>query len=141
MQTTIGWEAKNGSQNANGIEIPTDTHKHYTINHQCNHCSNENVNNASGKLINLQKCDDFSLMNLINPKCSHNTREKTLLTDNENLINTHNDNNAHNDNWINKADIEIFLIENSLREPLLSIANKLLGTQSWNLDQLTPPEK
>jgi hypothetical protein len=36
---------------------------------------------------------------------------------------------------------EIFLIDNGLREPLLTIDNKLLGRQHLNFDQLTPPEQ
>ncbi len=40
----------------------------------------------------------------------------------------------------NQSD-EIFLIDNGLCEPLLSIANKLLGKQCLNFDQLTPPEQ
>jgi hypothetical protein len=35
----------------------------------------------------------------------------------------------------------IFLIDNGFHEPLLSIANKLLGRQCLNFDQLTPPEQ
>jgi hypothetical protein len=34
-----------------------------------------------------------------------------------------------------------FLINETLREPLLHIANKLLGRQNLNFDQLTPPEQ
>ena len=36
---------------------------------------------------------------------------------------------------------EISLINEKLREPLLHIANKLLGRQNLNFDQLTPPEQ
>jgi hypothetical protein len=35
----------------------------------------------------------------------------------------------------------IFLINETLREPMLHIANKLLGRQNLNFEQLTPPEK
>jgi hypothetical protein len=38
-----------------------------------------------------------------------------------------------------KPDSEIFLINEALREPLLHIANKLLGRQHLNFEQLTPP--
>jgi hypothetical protein len=48
------------------------------------------------------------------------------VTNNQNLINTDN---------------EIFLINETLHEPLLHIANKLLGRQNLNFDQLTPPEQ
>ena len=40
-----------------------------------------------------------------------------------------------------KPSNEIFLIDNSLREPLLHIANKLLGRQRLSFEQLTPPEQ
>jgi hypothetical protein len=40
------------------------------------------------------------------------------------------------------SDVEtIFLINEMLREPLLHIANKLLGRQNLNFEQLTPPEQ
>ncbi len=45
---------------------------------------------------------------------------------------------AHQDNQVPN---EIFLIDNGLREPLLTIDNKLLGRQHLNFDQLTPPEQ
>jgi hypothetical protein len=42
---------------------------------------------------------------------------------------------------INTTDNEISLINEKLREPLLHIANKLLGRQNLNFDQLTTPEQ
>jgi hypothetical protein len=36
---------------------------------------------------------------------------------------------------------ELFLIDESLREPLLNVANKLLGRQCLNFDQLTPSQQ
>jgi hypothetical protein len=39
------------------------------------------------------------------------------------------------------ADGEIFLINEALREPLMHIANKLLGRQRLNFEQLTSPEQ
>ena len=39
------------------------------------------------------------------------------------------------------SDGEIFLINEMLREPLMHIANKLLGRQRLNFAQLTPPEQ
>jgi hypothetical protein len=36
---------------------------------------------------------------------------------------------------------EIFLINERLCKPLLNVANKLLGRQSLNFEQLTPPEQ
>ncbi len=40
-----------------------------------------------------------------------------------------------------KSDGEIFLINEALREPLMHIANKLLGRQRLSFEQLTPPEQ
>jgi hypothetical protein len=48
---------------------------------------------------------------------------------------------TNNQNLINNSDNEIFLINEKLREPLLHIANKLLGRQNLNFEQLTPPEQ
>jgi hypothetical protein len=45
-----------------------------------------------------------------------------------------------NQNLIKSSDKEIFLIKEKLREPLLPIANKFLGRQNLNFNQLTPPE-
>jgi hypothetical protein len=63
----------------------------------------------------------------------------------QNLIN--NADNAHvfNQNLISDSDIkyegDIFVINEALREPLLHIANKLLGRQRLNFEQLTTPEQ
>jgi hypothetical protein len=52
---------------------------------------------------------------------------------------------AFNQNLINDSDIknegDIFLINEALRKPLLHIANKLLGRQRLNFEQLTTPEQ
>jgi hypothetical protein len=40
-----------------------------------------------------------------------------------------------------KNEAEIFLINEALCEPLLHIANKLLGRQHLNFEQLTTPEQ
>jgi len=45
------------------------------------------------------------------------------------------------ENLINVQTNEIFLISESLREPLLNVANKLLGRQRLSFEQLTPSEK
>jgi hypothetical protein len=51
-----------------------------------------------------------------------------------------NDNN-NSEHLINTMDNEIFLINEELHVPLLHIANKLLGRQNLNFDQLTPHEQ
>jgi hypothetical protein len=45
-----------------------------------------------------------------------------------------------NDNEIKNGG-DIFLINEALREPLMHIANKLLGRQCFNFEQLTSPEQ
>jgi hypothetical protein len=72
--------------------------------------------NASDNLINVHKNSE----NLFN-----------VHKNSENLINSHTD----------KPSDEIFLISESLRKPLLNVANKLLGRQCLNFEQLTPPEQ
>jgi hypothetical protein len=62
----------------------------------------------------------------------------------QNLINSKDEARAFNQNLINdkiNSDGEIFLINEALREPLMHIANKLLGRQRLNFEQLTPPEQ
>jgi hypothetical protein len=39
------------------------------------------------------------------------------------------------------VDNEVFLVNESLRKPLLMIADKLLGRLNLNFEQLTPPEQ
>jgi hypothetical protein len=48
--------------------------------------------------------------------------------------------NPNNESVI-KNEGDIFLINEALREPLMHIANKLLGRQCLNFEQLTPPEQ
>jgi hypothetical protein len=62
----------------------------------------------------------------------------------QNLINSKDEARAFNQNLMNdeiNSDGEIFLINEVLREPLMHIANKLLGRQRPNFEQLTPPEQ
>ncbi len=73
---------------------------------------------------------------------------QNLLRNSNNLINTRKSdssnqfNQHHNSvNLINTMDNEIFLINEELHIPLLHIANKLLGRQNLNFDQLTSPEQ
>jgi hypothetical protein len=62
----------------------------------------------------------------------------------QNVINVKEEACAFNQNSINdeiNGDGEIFLINEALCEPLMHIANKLLGRQRLNFEQLTPPEQ
>ncbi len=58
----------------------------------------------------------------------------------QNLIATQ-ETNIFNQNEEIKSDGDIFLINETLREPLMHIANKLLGRQRLSFEQLTPPEQ
>jgi hypothetical protein len=59
----------------------------------------------------------------------------------QNLINEQREAHAVNQNDEIKSDGEIFLINEALRKPLMHIANKLLGRQRLNFEQLTTPEQ
>jgi hypothetical protein len=59
----------------------------------------------------------------------------------QNLINEQREARAVNQNDEIKSDGEIFLINEALRKPLMHIANKLLGRQRLNFEQLTTPEQ
>ncbi len=63
------------------------------------------------------------------------------LCDAQNLINAQENARVFNQNDKIKSDGEIFLISETLREPLMYIANKLLGRQHLNFEQLTTPEQ
>jgi hypothetical protein len=72
-------------------------------------------------------------------------KKQNELREASNLIKTEEKARAFNQNLINDSDIkskgDIFLINEALREPLMHIANKLLGRQHLNFKQLTPPEQ
>ncbi len=111
------------------------------------HLIEQNAQNAA----NLISAANDSLQNLITTQFFDEATSKDLLKihqlisdarnasdslinaqkDSENLINAHQKNQSD----------EIFLINESLREPLLNVANKLLGRQCLNFDQLTPSEQ
>jgi hypothetical protein len=59
----------------------------------------------------------------------------------QHLIHAQEEARVFNQNDEITSDGEIFLINETLREPLMHIANKLLGRQRLNFDQLTPPEQ
>jgi hypothetical protein len=100
------------------------------INQQCHHFNLDSNEISDKDAFPFQEFNSKELIkiqnalraknNLINSKSEHS------VTDNQNLINANDD---------------IFLINETLREPLLHIANKLLGRQNLNFDQLTPPEQ
>ncbi len=63
------------------------------------------------------------------------------MRDAQNLINVQDKAGAFNQDDEINSDGEIFLISETLREPLMHIANKLLGRQRLNFEQLTTPEQ
>jgi hypothetical protein len=64
-----------------------------------------------------------------------------MLCEKKNSINAKNEQSVNSNQNLINADNEINLINEMLSEPLLHIANKLLGRQNLNFDQLTPPEQ
>jgi hypothetical protein len=77
--------------------------------------------------------DLLQIQKLINDAL--NASENSINSDN--LINAQTDSN----NLISAQQNDIFLINESLHEPLLNMANKLLGRQRLNFDQLTTSEQ
>ncbi len=63
------------------------------------------------------------------------------MRDARNLINAQEKVSVFNQNDEINSDGEIFLISEMLRKPLMHIANKLLGRQRLNFEQLTTPEQ
>ncbi len=59
----------------------------------------------------------------------------------QNLINGQSEARDFNKSDEINSDGEIFLINEALHEPLMHIANKLLGRQRLSFEQLTPPEQ
>jgi hypothetical protein len=96
-----------------------------------------NLNNAANdslqNLITNQFFDEATskdllhIQKLINDKRSASDISINAQKDSENLINT--------------QSTDIFLISESLREPLLNVASKLLGRQHLNFEQLTTSEQ
>jgi hypothetical protein len=101
------------------------------------HLSDHNSQNAA----NLISAASDSMQNLISKQFFDEATSKDLIKIQKMISDTQN----ASDNLINphtdKPSDEIFLINESLLEPLLNIANKLLGRQHLNFEQLTPSEQ
>ncbi len=117
------------------------------------HLIEQNAQNAA----NLINAANDSLQNLISKQFFDEATSKDLLhvqnlirdareasanlisaqPNSENLISM----SKNTENLINTQSDEIFLINESLCEPLLNVANKLLGRQRLSFEQLTPSEK
>jgi hypothetical protein len=107
------------------------------------HLIDQNAQNTA----NLISAADNSLQNLISKKFFDEATFKDLLQV-QNLIKNAREASDNliiaqpdSENLINAPTNEIFLISESLREPLLNVANKLLGRQRLSFEQLTPPEQ
>jgi len=101
------------------------------------HLIDHNAQNAA----NLISAASDSLQNLISKQIFDYATSKDLIKIQKLISDTRN----ANDNSINaqtaKPSDEIFLISDSLHEPLLNVANKLLGRQHLSFKQLTPFEE
>jgi hypothetical protein len=110
---------------ANKIDTSSDN----AIHKQCYNYKSAQTNNFNDKC----KFNDFTtkdLSQLQNSLCANQNSDKNLISAKDNADAPE----------FNQSD-EIFLIDNGLFEPMLSIAKKLLGRQHLNFDQLTPPEQ
>jgi len=116
--------ADNQAQN----DAPTSS----SIHQQCHHF-NKNSNSSE-----ISDKDAF-------PFQEFNSKElimiQNALREKNNIINAKNEQSVTNNQNLISTDNEINLINEMLREQLLHIANKLLGRQNLNFEQLTPPEQ
>jgi hypothetical protein len=110
-----------------------------SIHQQC-HEFQQNVNLPDSDAANFS--DNFPLQAL-NSKESINKQNKLRQTNN--LITNAEEACTFNQNSISDSDIknegDVYLINEALCELLMHIANKLLGRQCLNFEQLTPPEQ
>jgi hypothetical protein len=101
------------------------------------HLISQNMQNAADSISDSSD----SLQYLISQQCFEEATSKDLIKIQELISEARNS----KDNLINvqpKQNVdEIFLINESLREPLLNVANKLLGRQHLSFDQLRPEEQ
>jgi hypothetical protein len=101
------------------------------------HLIDYNAQNAA----NFISAASDSLQNLISKQFFDEAMSKDLIKIQQMISDAQN----ANDNLINahteKQSDEIFLINENLHEPLLNIANKLLGRQHLNFEQLTTSEQ
>ncbi len=101
-----------------------------SIHQQCHHfnqqAQNDNTNDTQSDFP-FQEFNSKELINLQNALRNEHSAGAQNLINAQKLINT--------------TENEISLINEKLSEPLLHIANKLLGRQNLNFDQLTTPEQ
>jgi hypothetical protein len=108
-----------------------------SIHHQCHDF-------ATSEKISVAKRDDEHFTNKF-PFQELNSAElinkQNELRRAQNLINGPSEAQNFNTNDAINSDGEIFLINETLRKPLMHIANRLLGRQRLNFEQLTTPEQ
>jgi hypothetical protein len=105
-----------------------DTNSDSAIHKQCYNYKRDHTNNFSDQ----DKFDEFTYNDLI--------KIQQVLRANQSDKNLISANDSDDTLKFNRSD-EIFLIDNGLPEPLLTITNKHLGRQRLNFDQLTPAEQ
>ena len=117
-------------------------------NHLDEHLINQPAENSANKISDNasygRQCQHFnsdSTQDLINPFPFQELNSKELINLQKALRENNKDAQTLIESDAHKPSNEIFLIDNSLREPLLHIANKLLGRQRLSFEQLTPPEQ
>ena len=118
-------------------EMPENKPASNSIHQQCHDFSNSDeipIAKSNPKVFT----DNFPFQELNSKEL---IKKQNELRDAQKLINSHDEACVFNQNDEINSDGEIFLINEALREPLMHIANKLLGRQCLNFEQLTPPEK
>ncbi len=110
-----------------------------SIHQECHDLQN-NANLPKSDTTNFS--DNFPFQELNSKELINKQNE---LRQTNNLIKNADEARAFNQNSINaseiKNDSDIFFINEALHEPLMHIANKLLGRQCLSFEQLTPPEQ
>jgi hypothetical protein len=113
-------------------QVQNDPPTSSSIHQKCHHV-NQNSNSSE-----ISDTDAF-------PFQKFNSKEliiiQNTLHEKDNLINAKNEQSVTDNQNLVKADNEINLINETLGEPLLHIANKILGRQNLNFEQFTPPEQ
>jgi hypothetical protein len=118
--------------------------KNHLDEHLINHPAENSANKISDNASYGRQCQHFnsdSTQDLINPFPFQELNSKELINLQKALRENNKDAQTLIESDAHKPSNEIFLIDNSLREPLLHIANKLLGRQRLSFEQLTPPEQ
>jgi hypothetical protein len=118
-------------------EMPEHKAASNSIHQQCHDFSNSDeipIAKSDAKVFT----DNFPFQELNSKEL---IKKQNDLRQAQHLIHAQEEARVFNQNDEITSDGEIFLINETLREPLMHIANKLLGRQRLNFDQLTPPEQ